>query len=71
MIMALAGVAVGTGIAWFATDLMTGMLYGVDAQDPQTFIAVPALFAVVALLACWIPAGRAARVRPSNALRYE
>ena len=71
MIMALAGVAVGTGIAWFATDLMTGMLYGVEAQDPQTFIAVPALFAVVALLACWIPAGRAARVRPSDALRYE
>jgi putative ABC transport system permease protein len=71
MIMALAGVAVGTGIAWFATDLMSGMLYGVEAQDLATFISVPALFAAVALLACWIPAGRAARVRPSNALRYE
>ena len=71
MVMALAGVTVGTGIAWFITDLMTGMLYGVAPQDLQTFISVPALFTVVALLACWIPAGRAARVRPSNALRYE
>ena len=71
MVMALAGVAVGTGIAWFVTDLMSGMLYGVEAQDLGTFISVPALFAAVALLACWIPAGRAARVRPSNALRYE
>jgi len=44
---------------------------GVEAQDLVTFISVPALFAGVALLACWIPAGRAARVRPSNALRYE
>ena len=65
------GVAVGTGIAWFVTDLMSGMLYGVEAQDLATFTSVPALFATVALLACWIPAGRAARVRPSNALRYE
>ena len=71
MIMALAGVAVGTGVAWFVTDLMAGMLYGVEAQDLATFISVPTLFALVALLACWIPAGRAARVRPSNALRYE
>ena len=71
MIMALTGVVIGTGVAWFVTDLMSGMLYGVEPQDLQTFISVPALFAAVALLACWIPAGRAARVRPANALRYE
>jgi putative ABC transport system permease protein len=71
MIMALTGVVIGTGVAWFVTDLMSGMLYGVEPQDLQTFISVPALCAAVALLACWIPAGRAARVRPSNALRYE
>lgn len=71
MIMALAGVALGTGVAWFLTDLMTGMLYGVEPQDLQTFISIPALFAAVALLASWIPAGRAARIRPSSALRYE
>jgi putative ABC transport system permease protein len=71
MFMALAGVAVGTGVAWFMTDSMAGLLYGVAPQDLQTFISVPAMFAVVALLACWVPAARASRVRPSNALRYE
>ena len=71
MLMALAGVAVGTGVAWFMTDSMAGMLYGVEPQDLQTFVAVPALFALVALLACWVPAARASKVRPSNALRYE
>lgn len=71
MIMALTGIVIGTGVAWFVTDLMSGMLYGVEPQDLQTFISVPALCAAVALLACWIPAGHAARVRPANALRYE
>lgn len=71
MIMALTGGVIGTGVAWFVTDLMSGMLYGVEPQGLQTFISVPALCAAVALLACWIPAGRAARVRPANALRYE
>ena len=71
MIMAMAGVALGTGVAWFLTESMAGMLYGVAPQDLQTFLSVPALFAVVALLACWVPASRAARVKPSRALRYE
>ena len=71
MLMALAGVAVGTGAAWFMTDLMQGLLYGVTAQDATTFVSVPALFTAVALLACWLPAARAARVRPASALRYE
>ena len=71
MLMAVAGVAVGTGAAWFMTDLMQGLLYGVTAQDAATFVSVPALFTAVALLACWLPAARAARVRPASALRYE
>jgi putative ABC transport system permease protein len=71
MTMAIAGVLIGTGIAWFMTDLMAGLLYAVSPQDTATFAAVPAVFAVVALVACWIPAARAARVRPSTALRYE
>ncbi len=71
VLMAIAGVVVGTGAAWFMTDLMQGLLYGVTAQDATTFVSVPALFTAVALLACWIPAARAARVRPASALRYE
>ena len=71
MLMAIAGVVIGTGFAWFMTDLMAGLLYGVTPQDPATFALVPALFVAVALLACWLPAARAARVRPASALRYE
>ena len=69
--MALGGVAIGTGVAWVSTRFMAGMLYAVAPQDPATFLAVPVLFAAVAAVACWIPATRAARVRPSRALRYE
>jgi ABC-type antimicrobial peptide transport system permease subunit len=71
MFTALAGVAVGTGVAWFMTDLMSGLLYGVAPQDPAIFASVPVLFTAVALLACWVPAMRASRVRPASALRYE
>ena len=71
MKMAMAGVAIGTGVAWFMTDLMSGLLYGVTPQDLATFVSVPGLFVVVALLACWLPAARASRVRPATALRYE
>ncbi len=71
MTMALIGVAVGTGVAWFMTDMLSGMLYQVAPQDPLTFVAVPAIFALVALAACFVPAARASRVRPATVLRYE
>jgi predicted permease len=71
MAMALLGVVIGTGFALGLTRFMEGMLYGVDSQDPLTFLAVPALFGAVALIACSIPATRAARVAPSTALRRE
>jgi putative ABC transport system permease protein len=71
MAMAVLGVAMGTGVSWFMTDLMAGLLYGVTPQDPATFASVPALFVSVALLACWLPASRASRVQPSTALRYD
>jgi putative ABC transport system permease protein len=71
MTMALLGIAVGTGFALGLTRFMQGILYGVTPQDPVTFVAVPLLFAAVAVLACWIPAARAAGVHPSEALRYE
>ncbi len=71
MVMAGLGVVVGTGAAFFLTRLMEGMLYGVEPTDLGTFTTVPALFLLVALLACWIPAARGARVDPATALRYE
>ena len=69
--MAIAGVVVGTAFAWFMTDLMAGMLYGVAPKDPLTFVSVPVLFVAVALIACWLPAMRATRVRPATALRFD
>jgi ABC-type lipoprotein release transport system permease subunit len=47
------------------------LLFGVKARDPLVFIAVPVVLALVALIAVWLPANRAARVSPLESLRYE
>jgi putative ABC transport system permease protein len=69
--LALIGVVVGLAGALGLTRLMDSLLFGVTATDPLTFGIVASLFGVVALLACWIPARRAAKVDPMIALRSE
>jgi len=57
--------------AFTLTRVMRTLLFGVSVRDPLTFALVPLLLAAVALLACWLPARRAAKVDPMQALRYE
>jgi predicted permease len=69
--LALIGIAVGLAGAFAATRLMKTMLFGVTTTDVTTFVVVSFLILVVAVLACYIPARRAAKVDPMEALRYE
>jgi putative ABC transport system permease protein len=71
MSLTLTGVALGLIGAWAMTRLLETMLFEVSATDPVTFTGVALLLALVALLACWIPARRATKVDPLIALRSE
>jgi putative ABC transport system permease protein len=71
MTLVLIGAAVGLAGAYAATRVMSSLLFGVTATDVATFVAVPLLLLLVALVASLIPARRATKVDPLVALRYE
>jgi ABC-type antimicrobial peptide transport system permease subunit len=69
--LTIAGLMLGLAGALALTRVLTSFLYGVSALDPVTFAAVPALLLASTIMACLIPAGRAANVDPMRTLRYE
>jgi putative ABC transport system permease protein len=71
MLLVLIGVGCGLVGALGVTRVMSSMLFGVSTTDPLTFGGISLLLAIVAFLACYIPARRATRVDPMTALRYE
>ena len=68
-ILVALGLLLGVGGSLALARLMQGLLYGVEPNDPATLAAVAATMAAIGISACWVPAARAARIAPSEALR--
>jgi ABC-type antimicrobial peptide transport system permease subunit len=71
MRLTLAGLVVGIVAAFALTRAMTTMLVGVKATDPATFATMAVVFLMIAIMAAWLPARRAANLDPTVALREE
>jgi putative ABC transport system permease protein len=71
MVLAMIGVALGTAGALVLTRFLSSLLYGVGVNDPLTLLSVAGLLSSVAALASFIPAWRAAKIDPMQALRHE
>jgi ABC-type antimicrobial peptide transport system permease subunit len=71
MRLTLAGVIIGLGASFALTRLIASWLYGVKQWDPAVFVSVPLLLSAIALAAVWLPAQRASKLNPMEALRTE
>jgi putative ABC transport system permease protein len=65
------GVLIGTLLSVFVSQVLKSLLYEVEPSDPATFLVVGLFFLGVGFLACWVPARRAGKINPLEALRYE
>ena len=71
MRLALVGLVLGIGAAFWLTRFLASFLFGVKSWDPVVFVSVPLVLGAVALLAVWLPASRASKLNPMVALRVE
>jgi ABC-type antimicrobial peptide transport system permease subunit len=71
MRLALIGVGAGMIASFLLTRLIATFLFGVKPWDPTVFVSAPLILTAIALLAVWLPAARASRVDPMQALRTE
>jgi predicted permease len=71
MVLTVIAMALGLPAAFAIAGLLSSFLYGIRPHDAMTFTVVPLFLGVVAFIACWVPAWRATRIDPQNALRYE
>jgi putative ABC transport system permease protein len=71
MTLALVGCGLGVVLAIALTRIVSSLLYGVTPTDPLTFALTVLLLGTVAFVSCWLPARRAAKIDPMEALRYE
>ena len=68
-VLLVIGLVLGVVVAFFAARVIDGLLFGVTPHDPITFLGVAAIMAAVGIIACWIPARRAARIDPAITMR--
>jgi putative ABC transport system permease protein len=71
MRLILIGIVIGVPISMAVSQAMKSMLFGLSTTDSITYLGVIGLLALAGLMACWLPARRAARVNPMIALRWE
>jgi ABC-type antimicrobial peptide transport system permease subunit len=71
MLLVGAGLAIGMGLSFAATRFTRSLLYGISTTDPVTFTIVPVAMLLVAAVAVWVPARRAARIAPREALHHD
>nr|HEV7954361.1 FtsX-like permease family protein [Candidatus Acidoferrales bacterium] len=69
--LALAGTVIGITVALALSSVVRQLLFGVRPADPFTIACVALILTIVALVACWLPAFRASRIEPTQALRIE
>jgi putative ABC transport system permease protein len=70
-VLTIIGLVIGLAFTLAVCRLMTSLLYNISAYDPATFLLIPVLLFTVAMLACYLPARKAAQLDPLETLRYE